>query len=84
MTTVGVQPRDKTTIVPVGNHTCPGQIHIWWVFGGENHGVCLYLTCRWMHLCTNFSALCIFFSAAEASAAAAPTTFAGSIEAKCW
>lgn len=39
MTTVRAQPQDKTSIVPVGNRTCAGQMHMWWDFGGggENH-----------------------------------------------
>lgn len=45
MTTVRAQPQDKTTIVPIGNRTCAGQMHIWWVFGGrgQNH-VCVHVS----------------------------------------
>lgn len=80
MTTVRAQPQDKTTIVPVGNHTCPDQIHIWWAFGGggENHGGNVDLKCQWMHPCTNFSAH--LFPRQRP----APTTFADNIEAKRW
>lgn len=58
MTTVRAQPQDKTAIVPVGNHTCPDQIHVRWGSGGggEHHGGSVHLKCQWMHPWTNFSA----------------------------
>lgn len=54
---------------------------LWWIFGGggENR---VHVHASEMRPCTNF--LGTFISAAEASKAAAPPTFAGSIEAKCW
>lgn len=84
MTTVRAQPQDKTTIVPVGNHACPDQIHIWWALGGggENPGGSVHLKCQRDASMYKFPRA--LNPAAEAGAAAAPATFADSIEAKRW